>query len=69
MTYFKNERFSWHEKKNRKTEQRDRQFLVEEIIHSIEFINPYENAIEKNPEITDTVKNNYIKAHVPASLC
>ena len=28
-------------------EERDRQFLVEKIIHSIEFNNPYENSIKK----------------------
>ena len=40
-------------------EKRDRQFLVEKIIHSIEFNNPYENLIQKNPEIIDTVEKNY----------
>ena len=34
----------------KKTEERDRQFLVEKIIHGVEFSNPYENSIEKKPE-------------------
>ena len=33
----------------KKIEERDRQFLVEKIIHSIEFSNPYKNPTEKNP--------------------
>ena len=40
-------------------EQRDRQFLIEKIIHDIEFKNPYENSIEKNTEIIDRVEKNY----------
>ena len=31
----------------KKIEERDRQFLVEKIIHSIEFSNPYKNPTEK----------------------
>ena len=31
----------------KKIEERDRQFLVEKIIHSFEFKNPYKNPIEK----------------------
>ena len=42
-----------------KIEKNDRQFLVEKIIHSVEFKNPYENSIEKNPEIIDIVESNY----------
>ena len=40
-------------------EKRDRQFLVEKRIHSIEFNNPYQNSIEKTPEIIDMVEKNY----------
>ena len=43
----------------KKIEERDRQFLVEKIIHGIEFSNPYENSIEKKPEIIETVESNY----------
>ena len=43
----------------KKNEVRDRQFLVEKIIHSVEFSNPYENLIEKKPEIIETVESNY----------
>ena len=50
----KNERFYQFEK----IKEKDRQFLFEKIIHSIEFSNPYENSAEKNPEIIDIVKGN-----------
>ena len=43
----------------KKTEERDRQFLCEKIIHSIKFHNSYENSIGKKTEIIDTVENNY----------
>ena len=43
----------------RKIEERNRQFLVEKILHSVEFENPYENSIEKKPEIIETVESNY----------
>ena len=33
--------------------------MVEKVIHSIEFNNPYENPTEKNPEIIETVESNY----------
>ena len=32
---------------------------MEKIIHSVEFQNPYENSIEKKPEIIGTVEKNY----------
>ena len=32
----------------KKNEERDAQFLVEKIIHGVEFKNPYENSIEKS---------------------
>ena len=42
-----------------KIEKKSKQFLIEKIIHSVEFENPYFNEIEKNPEIIETVKSNY----------
>ena len=42
-----------------KIEKRDQQFLVEKIIHAVEFKNPYGNSMEKKPERIDTVGNNY----------
>ena len=32
---------------------------MEKIIHGVEFQNPYENSIEKKPEIIETVEKNY----------
>ena len=32
--------------------------MVEKIIHVVEFANPYENSVEKKPEILDTVESN-----------
>ena len=55
MTHCKNERFYQFEK----IEDRDRPFLVEKIIHSIELSNPYENPTDKKPEIIQTVESNY----------
>ena len=43
----------------KKIDERDRQFLVEKIIHGVEFSNPYENWIKKKPEIIETIENNY----------
>ena len=34
-------------------------FLWKKILDSVEFGNPYENSIEKKPEITETVESNY----------
>ena len=42
-----------------KIEKKSKQFLIEKIIHSVEFENPYFNEIEKNPEIIETVKSYY----------
>ena len=39
-------------------EDRDRQFLIEKIIHGFEFTNPYVNSIEKKTEIINTVAKN-----------
>lgn len=35
----------------KKNEEKDKKFSIEKIIHSVELSNPYENSIEKNPEI------------------
>ena len=43
----------------KKIDERDRQFLVEKIIHGVEFSNPYENWIKKKPEIIEPIENNY----------
>ena len=43
----------------KKIEERDQQFFIEKIIQSVAFKNPYENYIEKKPEIIETVENNY----------
>ena len=40
-------------------EDSHRQFLIEKIIHEVEFSNPFANSIEKNPEIVDTAEKNY----------
>ena len=42
----------------KKIEERDRQFHVVKIIHTVDFKNPYENYIEKKPEIIENVENN-----------
>ena len=43
----------------KKIEERDRQFLVEKIMHSIEFSNPYQNPTEKIRQIIETVESKY----------
>ena len=43
----------------KKIEERDKEFLVEKIIHGVEFQNPYENSIEKKSEMIETVDKNY----------
>ena len=43
----------------KKIEDRDREFLVEKIIHDVEFKNMIGNSIEKKPEIIETVQNSY----------
>ena len=42
-----------------KVEERSKQFLIEKIIHGVEFQNPYNTPVEKNPEIIETVESNY----------
>ena len=33
--------------------------MIEKKIHSVDFTNPYENSIERKPEILETVESNY----------
>ena len=40
-------------------EEKDSQFLIEKIIHGIEFNNPYNISSEKKPEIIDAVEKTY----------
>ena len=42
-----------------KVEEKSKQFLIEKIIHGVEFNNPYNIEIEKKPEIIETVESNY----------
>ena len=43
----------------KKIEDKNKQFLVEKIIHGVEFQNPCENSIKEKPEIIETVEKNY----------
>ena len=43
----------------KKVEDRNKQFLIEKVIHSVELQNPYTNSIEQKPEILDIVETNY----------
>ena len=40
-------------------ESRDRQFLIEKLIHNIEFKDHYQNLTEKKPEIIQTIEDNF----------
>ena len=42
-----------------KVEAKNKQFLIEKIIHSIEFETLYNTKIEKKPEIIETLESNY----------
>ena len=42
-----------------KIEEKSKQFLVEKVIHGIEFQNPYNITTEKDPEIIETVERDY----------
>ena len=57
------EKFDIHEMKDsigmQKVEEKSKQFLIEKIIHGVEFNNPYNIEIEKKPEIIETVEMNY----------
>ena len=40
-------------------ESRDRQFLIEKLIHNIAFKGNYQSSTEKNPKIIETIEKNY----------
>ena len=40
-------------------ESRDRQFLIEKLIHNIAFKGHYQSSTEKKPKIVETIENNY----------
>ena len=42
-----------------KVEEKNKQFLIEKIIHGIEFKNLYETDSENKPEILSTIEINY----------
>ena len=42
-----------------KIEEKSKQFLVEKVIHRIEFQNPYNITTEKDAEIIETVERDY----------
>ena len=42
-----------------KVEDKKKQFLIEKIIHGVEFENFYQSNPEKNPEIMETIESNY----------
>ena len=42
-----------------KVEEKNKQFLIEKIIHGIEFKNLYETDSENKPEILSTIERNY----------
>ena len=42
-----------------KFEQKNKQFLLEKIIHGIEFENLYATDSERKPEIVSTIEDNY----------
>ena len=43
----------------KKVEDKNKQFLIEKIIHGVEFENLYQSNPEKNPEIMETTESNY----------
>ena len=43
----------------KKIEEKNKQFLIEKIIHGIEFENLYAKSSEKKPEILSTIERNY----------
>ena len=54
----------------KKVEDRNKQFLIEKIIHSVKFQNLYMNSIEQKPKIIDNVETNYkITRRVYQDLC
>lgn len=54
----------------KKIEERNKQLLIEKIIHGIEFKNPYTTNTESEPEIMSTIERNYrIARRVYQQLC
>ena len=52
-----------------KIEEKSKQFLIEKIVHGVEFKNPYNIKIEKKPAIIEIVAHNYkIDKILPATL-
>ena len=50
-------------------EGRDRKFLIEKLIHNIEFKDHYQNLTEKKPELIQTIEDNYkVNRHKYQSL-
>ena len=43
-----------------KVEEGSKYFLIEKIIHGVEFQNPYNTPVEKKPEIIETVEKGSI---------
>ena len=43
----------------KKLEEKNKQFLVEKIIHGVEFENFYRSNPEQKPEMIDTIESNY----------
>ena len=43
----------------KKVEDKNNQFLIEKIIHGVEFENFYQSNPEKKPEIMETIESNY----------
>ena len=43
----------------KKVEDKNKQFLIEKIIHGVEFQNFYQSNPEKNAEIMETIESNY----------
>ena len=48
----------------KKVEDKNKQFLIEKIIHGVEFQNFYQSNPEKNPEIMETIESNYGVARI-----
>ena len=42
-----------------KVEEKNKQFLIEKVIHGVEFKNPYNIVLEKKSEIIETMEHNY----------
>ena len=43
----------------KKIEEKNKQFLIEKVIHGIEFENLYATNSERKPEIMPTIERNY----------